>query len=136
MTPQQLKNKIKLLKLPARVTTQFITSLASIEMWDYDREAKKYVNQQEHWVGWLSQYSGPGAYGRKGGVNRDAQFSYNHIACPPMLLWLGEASGISKPVLQLAVKDALSANKSFLSQCSAIRRVIPWEDIESKLLSK
>lgn len=34
-------------------------------------------------------------YGRKE-KHPSAEFAYNHIICPPMVLWLGEASGVPK----------------------------------------
>src|SRR5687768_1490863 len=43
---------------------------------------KWYLTQKEHWLGWLSGYDGPGAYGRKGGPHQDAMFAYNHIVEP------------------------------------------------------
>ena len=52
-----------------------------------------YRTQKEHWLGWLGEYHGPGAYGRAPSEERDARFVYNHIVCPEMLLWLIEASG-------------------------------------------
>lgn len=45
-----------------------------------------YRTQKEHWLGWLGDYEGPGAYKRKTGVKRDAKYAYNHIVCPE-LLW-------------------------------------------------
>lgn len=48
-----------------------------------------YTTQKQHWLGWLSHYHGPGAYGRKPGLpKRAARFASNHIVCAPMLLWL------------------------------------------------
>jgi hypothetical protein len=47
-----------------------------------------YKTQKEHWLGWLSQYHTPGAYGRIPDKNRDARYAYNHIVEPKMLLWL------------------------------------------------
>src|SRR5216683_7276557 len=64
-----------------------------------------YRSQKEHWLGWLSEYDGPGAYGRKTSVVRSAEFAYNHVVCPPMILWLGETSGV-KPSLIIQAKKA------------------------------
>lgn len=49
---------------------------------------KWYKTQKEHWLGWLREYHGPSAYGRKNGRRRDAKFAYNHIVEPKMLVWL------------------------------------------------
>ena len=91
-----------------------------------------YHSQKEHWLGWLSEYRGPGAYGRKNG-NRSAEFVYNHIVCPPMVLWLGEALGVSKERVAKAKSAALGSGSALGSQCAAIRKIIPWEMIESRL---
>src|SRR5262245_11407403 len=34
---------------------------------------KWYKTQKEHWLGWLSEYHGPGAYGRRADTRRDAK---------------------------------------------------------------
>jgi hypothetical protein len=83
-------------------------------------------------VGWLRYYHGPGHYHRKN-HNHQADFAYNHINCPPMVLWLGDACAISKAKVRAAMKSALAVSRSLPAQCSAIRNVIPWELIESRL---
>jgi hypothetical protein len=50
-----------------------------------------------------------------------------------MLLWLGEASGVSITLLKKAAKAARSAGKAGSAQCAAIRRLIPWSDIAIRL---
>ena len=53
------------------------------------RNPKKwYLTQKEHWIGWLLEYNGPGAYGRKTTDGRDAKFVYNHVVQPEMLVYL------------------------------------------------
>jgi hypothetical protein len=138
MTPKQLENYIKLLETKGTHTTKYVSELASIGMWNYEKEAKKTygIDQKKHWTGWLSEQNGPGAYGRKGDAVKEARSVYNRIMCPPMLVWLAEAVGIKKTVIQSAVSEALKPKKPFASQCATIRRIIPWEEIESKLESK
>ena len=84
-------------------------------------------------MGWLSEYSGPGYYNRKDTEVSMAKRVYSRINCPPMLIWLAEASGIQSKQIKQATQAALNAKKSFPSQCSAIRQIIPWEDVEAKL---
>ena len=91
-----------------------------------------YKSQKEHWLGWLSEYDGPGFYNRQN-AKRSAEFVYNHINCAPMVLWLGEAFGISKTKVSKAKSAALSAGSALSSQCAAIRKVIPWRMIEALL---
>jgi hypothetical protein len=91
-----------------------------------------YRSQKEHWLGWLSEYNGPGYYGRKDS-RRTAEFVYNHINCAPMLLWLAEVSGVSSALLKLAAHEALQARSPNAGASAAVRRVIPWAEIERRL---
>jgi hypothetical protein len=84
-------------------------------------------------MGWLSEYDGPGAYGRKSWGGRTAEFVYNHIGCPPMVLWLAEAAGVPKKDLLAAKRFALSGGRNRNSHCALIRRSIPWSTIEKRL---
>jgi hypothetical protein len=78
------------------------------------------------------EYDGPGFYGRAS-AKRSAAFVYNHINCPPMLIWLAEAAGVPETKLATAIEDALNGAKPWPSQCASIRRVIPWQDIEEAI---
>ena len=92
-----------------------------------------YSSQKEHWLGWLAEYDGPGAYSRKNTRKRDAQFVYNHIVNPKMLIWLAEAAGVPKQQLQRAYMAALSAGTRMQAMSSAIRHVIPFSAIQALL---
>ncbi|MGH1578740.1 hypothetical protein [Planktotalea sp.] len=94
-----------------------------------------YGSQKEHWLGWLAEYDGPGAYGRRGDPNRDARYVYNHIQCAPMLFWLAEASGIEDKLLSKAFNVVINAPATNASQCAALRRVLPWEAVAMRLPS-
>jgi hypothetical protein len=132
MTPSDLAQKVRALKRTCPTTADFEQALFSRKLLDPFKEARKYPSQQQHWIGWLSEYGGPGYYGRKR-WDRDAKFVYNHVGCPPMLLWLAEASGVSKPKLDEAVRIALRRGQTLSGACAAIRRVIAWKDVEEKL---
>lgn len=93
-----------------------------------------YASQQEHWLGWLREYSGSGAYSRKVVRGRDARFAYNHGQCAPMLFWLAEAVYVDSDLLEDAFEAVLRAPKRNASQCGALRRVLPWELVEAHLL--
>lgn len=95
-----------------------------------------YRTQKEHLQGWLRDYSGPGAYGRKGGPGRDAKFFYNHFQCAPGLFWLAEAAGVANPKLKAAVAAVTAAGPNLARQCAALRREIPWSEVEASLLRK
>jgi len=80
MTPQQLLKKIKKLNSKSTLTNKFVTELLAIKMWDYEKEAKKTyggTDQQAHWIGWLSEYNGPGFYNRKNWEGITAKKVYN-----------------------------------------------------------
>ena len=115
------------------VTTAFEQALDRQGTWSANKVW--YKSQKEHWLGWLSEYAGPGFYGRKT-ANRSAEYAYNHIVCPPMVLWLGEASGVDKSLVNAAKQAALKAPASLPSKSAAIRQVIPWLIIEIALKSK
>ncbi len=97
---------------------------------------KWWNSHKEHWIDWLKQYNGPGYKNRKNKSIRSANIVYNRLACPPMLLWLIEASGINKSKIKDAVKAALASKKIFTAQSASIRAVVSWEEIERNLYSK
>jgi len=130
MTPRGLSRRIRNCPAQPPVTTSFERALMARRQWN--AKGVWYKSQKEHWLGWLSEYDGPGFYNRQN-AKRSAQFVYNHINCAPMVLWLGEASGISKTKVFKAKRAALSAGSALSSQCAAIRKVIPWRMIEAIL---
>ena len=93
-----------------------------------------YSSQKEHWAGWLFHYEGPGYYNRKG-WDRTAEFIYNHINCPPMVLWLAESSGVDARLVRKARESAEAAGSAHPAMCAAIRREIPWPIVEECLLN-
>ena len=131
MTPAGLRKKIRPLTERPSVTARFerdirADGIKQPNVW--------YKSQKEHWLGWLAEYDGPGAYGRKN-TNHSAEFAYNHINCSPMVLWLGEASGIPKAVVERARRAAMQ-KKHMGSQSAAIRKIISWPMIEARLALK
>src|SRR5437764_6090445 len=89
---------------------------------------KWYTTQKQHWLGWLGEYHGAGAYGRKLGKSRDAEFAYNHIVEPKMLLWLINAAGV-KPGLIRAAQQASSRASTLPSKSASIRKLVPWSEV-------
>lgn len=99
------------------------------------RNPKKwYLTQKEHWVGWLFEYNGPGAYSRKTTDGRDARFVYNHVVQPEMLVYLAHAAGVSRPK-RTAARKILNTNQSLMRQAAAIRKLLPWELVAIALWS-
>jgi hypothetical protein len=131
MTPRLLSRKISKLRVRSPITASYWRELVARGIWD--DQGVWYTSQKEHWLGWLSEYDGPGAYDRKSRTGRSAEFAYNHIGCPPMLLWLAEAAGVSKTKVLAAKRSALSARRNRAPHCAMIRRAIPWSVIEERL---
>ncbi len=97
------------------------------------RNPKKwYMTQKEHWIGWLFEYNGPGAYGRKTLGGRDAKFVYNHVVQPEMLIYLAQASGVSRSKV-VSARQLLRTNQSLMQKASAIRKILPWELLAAAL---
>lgn len=96
---------------------------------------KWYKTQKEHWLGWLKEYHGPGAYGRKGASRRDARFAYNHIVEYRMLLWIIETAGV-EPKLVKKAKSVVDDKKTLQANSAAIRRIVPWEMLANALWKK
>jgi hypothetical protein len=133
MIPSLLIRKIRNFPERPPFTTDFECILQIRRRWS--RTGVWYGSQKQHWLGWLREYYSEGAYNRKT-FDHGAEFAYNHLLCPPMVLWLAEASGIPKEKLVRAMKAALSAPSSRHAQCAAIRKVVPWELIETGLRRK
>ncbi len=94
-----------------------------------------YQTQKEHWLGWLHEYEGPGAYGRKPNQSRDAKFAYNHIVCPEMLLWLIQAAGV-KQELVTAAQNAAATGTTMMQSAGAIRKQVSWSEVSAALGGK
>ena len=90
-------------------------------------------SQKAHWLGWLGDYNGAGAYGRKN-HKRSSRFIYNQIRCAPMLAWLIEASKVDKATVK-AVYAVLASRKGFATQCAAIRLLATWDTVQAALIN-
>ena len=97
-----------------------------------NRPGAWYKTQKEHWLGWLKEYRGPGAYDRKGGTNQEAKFAYNHIVNYHMLIWIIDAAG-TDPKLVKKAKSVIDDKKTMHSNAAAVRKVVPWEVLANAL---
>ena len=93
----------------------------------------KYTTQKDHWLGWLDPDSGTGTYPRKTAPERDAQYVYNHIVEPKMLLWLVAAAGVSEELVEAASQASETAT-SLAGKSAAIRKQVPWAEVAAALL--
>lgn len=114
---------------------QFINAIRSLpEDKPQVTPGKWYRTQKQHWLGWLGEYSGPGAYGRKT-YNRDAKFAYNHIVCPEMLVYLARAIPL-RPELVKKVDEAYLAGSTDMAKSGAIRKAATWSEVYQALWGK
>lgn len=92
----------------------------------------KYKTQKAHWLGWLDTNSTTGTFPRKSGDAGGARHVYNLIGEPKMLLWLASTAGVQANLLR-AAKNAADGVTNLRSKCGAIRKHIPWSEVESAL---
>jgi len=130
MTPCELASKISNLPNRAPITAELTSLLRNPD--PNDSAGIKLPNRKKQWLGWLGTYEEPKYYRRKDSI-RTAQFVYNHLLAPEMVLWLGEVSGVSEAVVRNAKKAACSVQPNPATRCAAIRKIIPWKIIEYRL---
>ena len=95
----------------------------------------KLIDDEFHkgeWLRWLEGYNGPGPFNRQTDKERSARFVYNRLAYPEMLLWLVEAAGVEKQLVQAAQADSNKVD-SKNAKYAAIRKHVPWEVLERSL---
>lgn len=123
LTPMQLREVVRTLSASTPVTDEY----------EAGRTGKaRHRSQQEHLLGWLAEYNGPGAYRRKTHTGTARDF-YQRFRCVAGLLWLAEALGEDQQILRAAVADVLAAGSNPSSQCAAFRRKVPWTRVEELL---
>src|SRR5215212_11934843 len=88
---------------------------------------------KEEWLRWLKGYDSPGPFNRRPGEKHDAKFAYNHLAYPEMLLWLIQAAGIEKGLVEMAHSDSEQFD-NVRRKAVAIRKRVPWTELERLFL--
>lgn len=134
-TARQLRRAIAKLSPASPITDRFSAQWRRLEKRrgrQQERNTVWYEKQHEHWLEWLREYDGPGAYGRAD-WDRTAGFVHNHIVNPQVLVYLAEASNIGRALLAEATKRALSRGGSMSSMSAAIRSVIQWPAVAAAL---
>jgi hypothetical protein len=96
---------------------------------------KWFQTQKEHWLGWLSEYHTPGAYGRTSDKPRDAAYAYNHIVEYRMLLWIIAAAGVAPELVEQARHSAEQAS-TLAGKAAAVRKEVPWDTLARALFQK
>jgi hypothetical protein len=126
MTLRELSLKISSLPSRAPLTAELKVYLEGIGTENFiDFEP---FNPKGNWLRWLETYNRP-ARPRRKDSNRIPEFVYNSLKSPSMVLWLGEASGVSTQVVRRALAAAKTAQPNLGTQSAAIRRIIPWKMI-------
>lgn len=136
-TPDELRFWIAHLSPESPLTDRFSEQrLALGRKKGVQQEQKKtwYFTQHEHWLGWLREQDGPGYYDRKT-WNRSAEFVYNHINNPKMLIYLAEAAGVRKSIIRKAIRSALAC-RTMAAMTGAIRVLLPWSVVERALCDR
>ena len=90
--------------------------------------------QRAHWLGWLDPAAGTGTYALSTRGSVSARTVYQRIGEPRMLLWLAEEGGVDPELLQQA-RESAAQGQPLASQCSAIRKLIPWRTLAEALES-
>jgi len=75
---------------------------------------------------------GTGSYQRKTPEGKGADYVYNRIVEPKMLLWLIEASGVD-PELLTAARSAVDSAHTLPGQAKAIRQRVPYRMVADAL---
>ena len=127
MTPQDLRRRIARLH-PVGAVTESLERVLN----GPGPRTTWYETQQEHLLGWLQDYGGPGAYNRAR-WDRTAEFVYNHFNCAPGLVWIAEAAGAPRPLLLKAKRAVVGAGPHASAQSGAARRILPWSLVEDLL---
>ena len=78
-------------------------------------------SQRGRWIRWLAGYYREG-YAQR---DRSAEFIYNALNNPEMMIWLAAACGAQQSLLAAAT-DAIDRNASRMTQAASVRRILPW----------
>ncbi|MGO9681083.1 MAG: HNH endonuclease [Beijerinckiaceae bacterium] len=82
------------------------------------------------WMQWLTGYEDK-RYGRAN-PNRSAEFIYNALNYPEMIIWLAAASRVNPQLIREAT-DATGRKDSRMAQSATLRRLLPWSLIATHL---
>jgi hypothetical protein len=85
---------------------------------------------KDMWLRWLSGYDDP-AHARAN-PNRSAEFIYNALNHPQMIIWLAAASGISNEKIQGAIQT-VNQKDNRMAQAASLRRLLPWSLVSEHL---
>lgn len=119
-TPKQLLARVRQLEAAPPISSQIMPP-------------RCYANHQEHWIGWLREYDGPGYYGRGGHSISDASVVYNRVQNLGMIVWLAEAAGVHTGRVKQAHMTSTALGGRVAAQCGAARKLLPWAMVAKAL---
>jgi hypothetical protein len=92
-----------------------------------------YKTHKDHWLGWLSEYDGPGYYGRES-WDVNAKTVYQRLNCGPMIVWLNEAAGERLALIRTTIREMeLRGSHRAQTEAKIARAHHPWERAASLL---
>lgn len=123
----------------SRVLSKLPEGLPISDQYDARRSGSDRLLAEEHWysspkqsmVSWYEDLEAPDGSTRKR-RSLEARVGWNRSTSPQGMLWIAEALGEDAATLNEAVEEA-NRRKRLTSQCSAIRRTIPWARIAELL---
>src|SRR5258708_16748625 len=85
-----------------------------------------YKTHQDHWIGWLKEYDGPGYYGRSD-WSVDARPVYQRLAHGHLIVWLNEAAGEDPKRIRAAITAMdLPGNRRKQTQAKTVAYHFAW----------
>jgi len=85
---------------------------------------------KDTWLRWLSDYEDDSH--DRANPNRSAEFIYNALNYPEMIIWLAAASGVNPQLIREAT-NATDRKNSRMTQAAALRRLLPWSLVATHL---
>lgn len=100
---------------------------------------KWYRSQREHWLGWLVAKDCEARAKGLDPAQINAKVRWQHLLCSPAMYWVGECAGVSEERLTQAEAMATEAadikNKDGHPHGTMMRKALPWETVQSAILS-
>lgn len=113
-------------------TLEFAAYLALQTPYDDDNLlADFYTHEAFHTPRWFAYQAlaGGSAYGQRTAQNRSSRQTYNKLRNPCSLVWTAHVLGEDDDTVISAINAAHAAGSNLSSQCSAVRKIIPFDRI-------
>lgn len=96
-----------------------------MELADPQKQGRWWSSQREHMSDWFASQAttGSGAFTRSR-PNRSAKTTYNRLAHPEGVVWIAEALGADRDLVQSVATEALTISRR--SRSGFVRKRLPW----------